>query len=524
MIAIGVLLLGACSGQDDTGRAVSFLEKFRGAVVADEPRAVLIAEAILDEGGTAADAGAALFFALSVTYPIAAGLGAGGACVVYDSVTEVSESIEFLPRPASLGGSVAIPGAVRGFAAIHARFGRLRWSKIVLPAERLAQFGHPVSRAFATRVAESGVARRAGPRLRELIAPNGQNLLEGTEMKRPVLASTLSDIRSRGGGDLYFGALSKKLIDSNGEISGTLTDADLQRFLPEWKPSSGLRFGDLVFYSIADQPSGGVMAGTMWGMLLAENRFRDSIGADRAHLFAEVAGRVYASIGGSEENAGELSAFRAHTLMTGYNAARHVPPPRTGQSDLSGWSGAGDDGSTSFAIVDRRGSAIACGVSMNGAFGIGRIIPEVGFAAAASVPPGPKGWRFAGSDFLTSAIIVNNFTGELIYAGGASGGPAAPIALAESTLDTILTGSPLIQNTGAPRLFHFGNPDRTFIERGWPAVMTDALLRMGHTIAAIDRVARVNGIACVNTIGTRPDICEFVADPRGYGLGVGGAL
>ena len=48
----------------------------------------------------------------------------------------------------------AVPGNVRGFSALHSKYGRLRWAQVVAPAANMARFGVPVSRAFARDLAK----------------------------------------------------------------------------------------------------------------------------------------------------------------------------------------------------------------------------------------------------------------------------------------------------------------------------------------------------------------------------------
>ena len=96
--AAGLFLLAACSidlggslGLDGSGKTTA-------QVVGDEPFAVKVGAATLAQGGNAVDAATAMYFAMSVTYPVVAGLGGGGICVVYDPAHNQSEEFDFLAR------------------------------------------------------------------------------------------------------------------------------------------------------------------------------------------------------------------------------------------------------------------------------------------------------------------------------------------------------------------------------------------------------------------------------------------
>lgn len=493
---------------------------FFGGAAADEPRAALVAEAILVRGGTAADAAAALYFALTVTYPVAAGIGGGGVCVVYDAVTQSSESIEFLPRPAASGGPVAVPGAVRGIAALHARFGRLRWSEIVLPAEEIARFGHPVSRAFATGLADA--ARRtaaADARVRAVFAASGRPIEEGENLVQVELADTLGIIRVGGGGDFYFGESARRFVAGSGSSGGQVTLDDLRDLLPKWRTSAAIQFGELTFFTAPGSPGGAPIAAQMWAMLTEDERYQRAGADERAHLIAEVSARAY-----TDRAAGAgISAFRAHALMTSYDPGRHNRPPGE-PIDLGLWRAPGEDGTTSFVVVDQRGSAVSCGLTMNRPLGLGRMAGPTGVLMAPPLPIGSQSWKIGALDFLAPIIIAKNFTGEFVFAGAASGGAPAPAAVIQTALASVLELTGIRAAIDRPRLFHFGAPDSVFVEPRLQPTLRGALTQRGHRLDETARFGRVNAIVCPAGISKSKQACEFAADGRAYGLGTGGAF
>ena len=146
ILIISLLSFNGCSTETSKTQNIYNLS---GIVVTDEPHGVLSGVNILNKGGTAADAVVAAFFSMSVTYPVGAGIGSGGSCIIYDEKTKSSESLDFKNTLIDEASFIGIPGSVRGLAGMQARYGDLRWSQVVLPAEKLARFGHQVSRASA---------------------------------------------------------------------------------------------------------------------------------------------------------------------------------------------------------------------------------------------------------------------------------------------------------------------------------------------------------------------------------------
>jgi gamma-glutamyltranspeptidase/glutathione hydrolase len=232
------LLLAACEQPVQTGM-IGAVEGFGGAVAADEPRAVLIARDVLSANGTAADAAVALYFALSVTLPSSAGLGGGGICVVHnvnkEDDTSETVALDFLPR-AVPGGPVALPGNVRGMAVLHARYGRMRWAQLLSAAESLATLGTPISRALAREVVTAGDILRADPDVARIFTKaDGAFLDEGENLYQPQLAAVLSQIRQKGAGEFYTGAIARNIVIGMESLGAPIDIDALRKIVPEFR-------------------------------------------------------------------------------------------------------------------------------------------------------------------------------------------------------------------------------------------------------------------------------------------------
>ncbi len=524
VVLAGALLAGCGEERPELG-VIGNVEGYTGGAAADEPRAAVVAGEVLSSGGTAADAAVALFFTLTVTYPIAASVGGGGVCITYDAATGIVESLEFLPRTPAGGGAVAVPGSVRAMAALHARYGRLRWARLLAPAEQIARFGHPVSRAL-TRSAATNFARiEVDDSLSQLLLKEGKLLSEGEGLAQVELAATLSALRTRGPGDFHAGMIARNYVEAAGRMGGALTLDDMRSYLPAWRETARLTLAKLTVHASAGPALGGMLVGEMWAMLTAGDRYRSTPEDERAHLFAEVSMRAYVDAA-SRRPAGvsQISAFRADALMTNYDANRHMAPdamaPTTAPTTAPpgapvGPAVAGSDGTTSFVVADRDGSAVACGLTMNAPFGVGRRDPLTGIIPART--------RAAGSSepYLGAVLVERHHVDELVLVAVASGGAAAPAAVMATALGVLFDGEPLASAIDAPRLAHVGSPDLVHYESGVEAETLVSLRERGHAAVRFDPLGFVNAAHCPQSPSGFVGECTFRADRRSFGLRVG---
>jgi gamma-glutamyltranspeptidase/glutathione hydrolase len=134
--------------------------------------------------------------------------------------------------------------------------------------------------------------------------------------------------------------------------------------------------------------------------------------------------------------------------------------------------------STSFAVVDRHGGAVACALTMGNLFGTGRIAPGTGILLGASPAIKPAA-------LLTAAIAWNSGRDAFRAAVAASGQNGAALAGAVA-LGQAMTGD-------LPPKVPVPDP------------------------------GRANAIGCTGYLPGNEASCRFASDVRGAGLSAGGS-
>ena len=380
-----------------------------GYVVGDEPYAVQAGASVLSEGGSAVDAATTIYFALATTYPVAAGIGGGGICVVHDQESNRTDTFSFLARNATGGGTYGVPGAVRGFALMQAVYGRLPWQRDVAPGEGFAATGFPMSRALAARIeASQDVIRLDANLSAEFLSEAGTAKSAGSIVSNSALAATLSAIRHDGPDAFYRGAIAQKIEAYSSAQNGAIKDTDLAAYTPTREAATSINIGDITAFVPPDD--------------LGAGKFIQS-------LLSQINGNI-----GNADSSGNLTQLVASATTSSLGQFKVESLPK-------------DLGATGFAATDVSGQSVACAVTMNGPFGSGHTAEGTGVTLPNS-PSSPAG--VAGA-FLTPVIAANS-DGALMFVGAGAGGPngsaAAAYALARLGAGADVTKPGEIHTTG----------------------------------------------------------------------------
>jgi len=230
---------------------------------AADPLATAAGLALLEAGGSAADAALAMMIALTVVEPQSSGLGGGGFLVWYDAASRRTTTLdgrETAPAAAGPdrflkpdgtpmgfmqavpgGYSVGVPGAVALIADAHKRWGKRPWAELFGPAIRHARDGFPVSPRLNRFTQARKAMLSASPAAAAIfLDAKGEPWPVGHMLKQPALADSL-DLIAREGPDAFYkgpiGAAITKAVATAFNNPAALTAEDLAAYrVAERKP------------------------------------------------------------------------------------------------------------------------------------------------------------------------------------------------------------------------------------------------------------------------------------------------
>lgn len=380
-------------------------------LASDEPQATVVGRAVLEDGGSAADAAAAMGLTLAVTLPSRVGLAGGGACLIYDPETDRLEALNFLPRAVG-DQTAAVPMLARGLFALQARHGTVRWQRLVAGAEETARFSGTVSRSFfADYESVLPLLARDQAAVRAFSRPDGQPLREGDPLAQPALAEMLGRLRVAGADGLASADIAPAYAAFAGRVGLSLGAEALPAERPRWIAPIVIRTG---VDTLAVFPG-------------------SNTGGDRlAALARALPDRVPETRAGITDLVRDL---HPHTLPTAPGAG--------------------------LVVRDGAGQTVVCGLTMVGPFGTGRYVPPMGLFPAPA--PAPDAVLLGGL-----ALQINRPTAslELALAGTGLTEPVATILIEAGP-----GGRDLGDSVAAPRTAVL--PDGTRRDEAAPGEVTE---------------------------------------------------
>lgn len=535
----------------------------RGMVASHNQLSSEIAAEILDKGGNAFDAGAALGFALAVTLPRAGNIGGGGFMLLHVAAENKTVAIDFRETaPAAArqdmffdaDGNVvmdetyrfshkssAVPGSVAGLAHIVEQYGTMSLAEVLEPAIRMARDGIEVTWDLAADLARSQRLKNNPASLRKFYKPDGSNYEVGELYKQPDLAWTLSEIAEHGVDAFYRGDVAKKIVADMKAHNGLITMADLADYeVVEREPVRGTFRG----YDIAAMPapsSGGTHVIQMLNIL--ENFPLAQMGpesADALHIMAEAMKFSYADrskyLGDPDyvEVPTEtlVSKDYARDIAARISMGRALSSDEIAPGNLAVYE---SDETTHYSVVDSDGNMVGNTYTLMFSFGSGVVIDGTGilmnnnmgnFTLRADIP---DAFGLMGSEnnliranrrpvsSMSPVLVMDN--GQPLLMTGSPGGSKIISANMQMVLNVLEFGMNIADAAVAPRIHHQWRPDVLEIESGISPDTVSLLIDRGQNINFSQRSA---GMGSLQTVMWKDGLFYGYSDPRRPGAGAVG--
>ena len=475
----------------------------QGMVATSQPLAAQAGLSVLQAGGNAVDAALATAAALTVLEPTSNGIGGDAFALVWmdgelSGLNASGAAPEALSLAALPGGElpkhgwlpVTVPGAVRGWQDLHARFGRLDFAQVLAPAIRYAREGFPLSPVLAHNWARAIRAYRSlgEPLLDEwfrTFAPSGFEPRPGALWRSEGHARTLEEIARTRGESFYSGDLAGQIDAHARATGGLLRGSDLAAHRSEWVTPI---YTDVLGHRVYEIPPNGqgiaaLIAANVLDWEALPGRREDPAGL---HLQIEAMKRgfhdAHTYVGDPRftevDTARLLSAEHAAAHRAHLSDRAHDPQtaaPSTG-------------GTVYLAAADAEGGMVSLIQSNYMGFGSGVVVPGTGVALhnrghnfhldpahPNALAPGKRPYHTIIPGFLGRS------DGTPVGPFGVMGGFMQPQGQLQVLVNTLRYGMDPQAALDAPR-WQWLSGQRVEVEHGLGADVARALAERGHQI------------------------------------------
>ncbi len=518
----------------------------RNVVSTSHPLAAQAGLRILQQGGNAVDAAVAAAAAMTIVEPVSNGLGSDAFAIVWDGARlhglnasgpapRAWTPAYFRRRhgpdartPPMRGiDAVTLPGAVRGWAALSERFGKLRFADLLAPAIAIAERGYVVPPIVQRKWAAAAPLLQGHAGFASTFLARGRAPEVGELFRFASAARALRLIAETRGDAVYEGEIAHALVAFSQAQGGAMSASDLASYRPEWVDTLSRDYRGHTLHEIP--PNGqGIAALIALGILAQFDLASLPVDSVRSqHLQIEAMKLAFADVYRYVAEPSSMAVTPGQMLDDAYLASRARLIDVRRAQDF----GAGNPirgGTIYLAAADERGMMVSFIQSNYMGFGSGLVEPTFGVslqnrghgfsldeASANVVAPGKRPFHTIIPAFLMRGA-------EPAMSFGVMGGNMQPQGHVQTLLRMIDHGQGPQTACDAPR-WRFNAGLSINVESTMPAAVVQGLAALGHEIEAIDDSYQDFGAGQFIWRLGEPDIEGYVAasDPRRDGQAAG---
>jgi len=497
-----------------------------GMVASQEALATRIGASILEQGGNAVDAGAAVAFALAVTLPRAGNIGGGGFMIIHDADSGETVAVDYREKMPAAGTrdmyldaegnadsklsrfhglAIGVPGTVAGMALALEKYGSMTLKEVIAPAIELAEKGIVVTPDLADSLIGLKDRLQQWPSTVPVFyKEDGVPYEPGETLVQADLANSLKLIAEQGQDAFYKGAIGEKIVAEVQNAGGIMSMDDLAAYEAKVRePARGTYRG----YEIVSMPppsSGGAHIIQILNILEGYPiSFLGHNTGETIHLMAEAMKLAYADrseyLGDSDfvdvPLTGLTSKAYAAELRSKISRNRVTPSATIKPNNPLPFE---SNETTHFSIVDKDGNAVANTYTINFSYGTGLVAGGTGILLNNemddfSAKPGvPNAYGLIGGDAnavepgkrplssMSRTIVLND--GKPLLVTGSPGGSRIITTTLQVIMNVIDHGMNVAEATAAVRIHDQWLPEEIRIEEGLSGDTIRVLESLGHNV------------------------------------------